>query len=71
MRPDKSNQVRRIAAAGVEDHRSRHEVLGSESVQRVGSARLEASIQLVVHVPCFLAVNARHLLEVSRHRWQA
>jgi hypothetical protein len=45
MCPDKSNQVSRIAAAGVEDHRSRHEVLGSEIVERVGPARLETSIQ--------------------------
>jgi hypothetical protein len=32
MYPDKSNQVGRIAAAGIEDHRSRHDVLRSEIV---------------------------------------
>jgi hypothetical protein len=45
MCPDESNQIRPIASAGVEDHRSRHEILGSEIVQRVGPARLEASIE--------------------------
>ena len=45
MCPDKSNQVRRVAAPGVEDRRSRRQVLGGEIVQRVRPARLKASIQ--------------------------
>ncbi len=61
---DESNEVRCIAAAGVEDHRFRPEILGSETVQRVGPARLEASIQQVVDAPGLLAVDAGHLLEV-------
>jgi len=67
MRPDESDEIRCIAAAGVENDRSRHQILGCEVVQRIGPARLEASVQQVVHAPRLLAVNARHLLEMSRH----
>ena len=70
VRPDEPNQVRRIAAAGVEDDGPRREIAGGEIVQRVGPARLEASVKEAVHAPRLLAVDPRQLLEVRRHLYR-
>jgi hypothetical protein len=67
VRRDESNQMRRVPAAGVEDHRVWLQVGGGDLVERVGPARIEAAVEQLVHPPRFLAVHAREPTAVFRH----